>query len=274
MKGLVFNIQRYSLHDGDGIRTIVFLKGCPLHCPWCCNPESQSFEIEKGKINNLCIHCKTCSLDVSECPSGAIVEFGKYMSVDEVLTEVQKDMIFYNTSGGGVTLSGGEASSQPRFALELLKELKKIGINTAMETCGQVATNNLLELSEYLDLILFDLKIMNKQRSKELLGADIDLIKANIKALVMNNKRVIPRIPLIPGYTMDDENIEEIINFAQQLGLKEIHILPFHQYGSKKYEYIGKEYQLKQIKPPLGQEVEGIKTKMESRGLKVVIGGL
>ena len=135
MKGLVFNIQRYSLHDGDGIRTIVFLKGCPMHCPWCCNPESQSFEIEKGKINNICIHCKTCSLDVSECPSGAIVKFGKYMSVEEVLTEVQKDMIFYNTSGGGVTLSGGEATAQPEFALGLLKELKKLGINTAMETC-------------------------------------------------------------------------------------------------------------------------------------------
>jgi pyruvate formate lyase activating enzyme len=274
MKGLVFNIQRYSLHDGTGIRTIVFLKGCPLHCPWCCNPESQSFEKERAKINNLCIKCKICCFDIDECPSGAIAEFGKYMTEEEVLAEVQKDMIFYNTSGGGVTLSGGEATAQQQFALELLKAFKKLGINTAMETSGQVAVNSLMDLSQYLDLILFDLKIMNKNKSKELLGADIDLIKANIKVLVENNKKVIPRIPLIPGYTMDDENIKEIINFIKELGLKEITILPFHQYGSKKYEYIKKQYELKHIKPPTNQEVEGIKAKMESQGLKVTIGGL
>lgn len=274
MKGLVFNIQRYSLHDGTGIRTIVFLKGCPLHCPWCCNPESQSFEIEKAKIMSLCIKCKTCKLDVDECPSGAIVKFGEYMTVEEVLTEVQKDMVFYNTSGGGVTLSGGEATAQPQFALELLKALKKLGINTAMETCGEVGRNNLMNISEHLDLILFDLKIMNNKKSKELLGADIDLIKGNIKALLGNNKKVIPRIPLVPEYTMDHENIQEIINFVKELGLKEIHILPFHQYGSKKYEYIGKEYELKGIKPPTDSEIEGIKTKMECQGLRVIIGGL
>ena len=274
MKGLIFNLQRYSLHDGDGIRTIVFLKGCPLYCPWCSNPESQSYEIEKAKISNLCIKCKICKFDVDECPSGAIVEFGKYMTVEEVLTEVQKDMIFYNTSGGGVTLSGGEATAQPEFALELLKELKKLGINTAMETCGQIELSRLLILSEYLDLILFDLKIMDKNRSKELLGADIALIKDNLKALAEANKKVIARIPLIPGYTMDDENIEEIIKFVKQIGLKEIHILPFHQYGSKKYEYIGKEYELKGINPPTDQEVEGIKDKMKANGLKVSIGGL
>lgn len=274
MRGLVLNLQRYSIHDGTGIRTIVFFKGCPLRCPWCSNPESQSFEIEKGKIKNLCIKCKTCSLDVDECPSGAITQFGKYMTVEEVLTEVEKDMIFYNTSGGGVTLSGGEATAQPEFALELLKELKKLGISTALETSGQVANHNLMALSEYLDLILFDLKIMNKEKSKELLGADIDLIKGNFKALIQHNKMVIPRIPLIPGYTMDDENIGEIISFVKELGLKDIHILPFHQYGSKKYEYIGKEYKLKDIKPPTKEEVEAIKTKMEFQGLKVVIGGL
>lgn len=274
MRGLVFNIQRYSLHDGEGIRTIVFLKGCPLHCPWCCNPESQSFEIEKAKINNLCIHCKKCSKDAGECPSGAIVEFGKFMTVEEVVAEVQKDMVFYNTSGGGVTLSGGESSAQPEFTLELLKNLKKLGVNTAMETCGQTSVNNLLQLSKYLDLILFDLKIMNKDKAKELLGADIELIKDNAKALVENGNKLIPRIPLIPSYTMDNENIEEIIEFVKKLGLKEIHILPFHQYGSRKYEYIGKDYELKDVKPPSDEEVEKIKCKMEKEGLKVVIGGL
>lgn len=274
MKGLVFNIQRYSLHDGAGIRTIVFLKGCPLRCPWCCNPESQSFEIEKAKISNICIHCKKCSYDALECPSGAIVEFGKYMTVEEVIKEVEKDMVFYNTSGGGITLSGGEATAQPLFALELLKALKKLGVNTAMETCGQVPEHKLLELADYLDLILFDLKIMNIKKARGLLGADIELIKDNIKALVEKNRKVIPRIPLIPGYTMDSENIEDIILFVKELGLTEVHILPFHQYGSKKYDYIGKEYELKDIKPPSEEEVKKIKEKMETGGLKVIIGGL
>jgi len=131
-----------------------------------------------------------------------------------------------------------------------------------------------MALSEYLDLILFDLKIMNKQKSKELLEADIELIKGNIKTLALNNKKIIPRVPLIPGYTMDDENIEEIMAFVKGLGLKEIHILPFHQYGSKKYEYIGKEYDLKGIKPPTDEEVEVIKANMELQGLHVIIGGL
>jgi pyruvate formate lyase activating enzyme len=274
MKGLIFNIQRYSLHDGTGIRTIVFLKGCPLYCPWCCNPESQSFDIEKAKIKNICINCSKCSHSVEECPSGAIVEFGKYMTMEEVVKEIEKDMVFYNTSGGGVTLSGGEASAQPVFALELLKSLRKLGVNTAMETCGQVAENKLLELSQYLDLILFDLKIMNKDKAKDLLNADIELIKGNLHALVKNNRNVIPRIPLIPGYTMDDENIKEIILFVKKLKLKEIHLLPFHQYGSMKYEYIGKEYKLKNIKPPSDDEVYDIKNKMQLEGLKVVIGGL
>lgn len=274
MKGLVFNIQRYSLHDGEGIRTIVFFKGCPLHCPWCSNPESQGFQIEKVRISNLCIHCKKCSSSVDECSSGAIVEIGKYMTVEEVVSEVQKDMIFYNTSGGGVTLSGGEVLAQPKFALELLKSLKKLGINTAMETCGQGDTQNIVALSEYLDLILFDLKIMNKDKAKSLLGAEIELIKNNIKTLVENKKVVIPRIPLIPGYTMDDENIENIIGFVKKLGLKEIHILPFHQYGSNKYEYANKEYILKNVNPSSEQEINNIKMKMEKQGLKVVVGGL
>lgn len=274
MKGLVFNIQRYSLHDGPGIRTVVFLKGCPLHCPWCCNPESQSHEIEKAKINNLCIHCKKCSFDVSECPTGAIVEFGKFMTVEEVVFEIKKDMVFYNTSGGGATISGGEAGAQPQFTLELLKTLKKCGINTAIETCGQVSTNNLLEISKYLDLVLFDLKIMDKERAKKLLGADIELIKNNICILAEKGVKVVPRVPMIPGYTMDSQNIEKIIEFVKKLALKEVHILPFHQYGSNKYEYMEKKYELKGIKPPSEDNIEKIKLQMEEKGLKIIIGGL
>lgn len=151
MKALISNIQRYSLHDGDGIRTIVFFKGCPLKCPWCSNPESISFETQTVKMESKCIHCKDCNFDVYECPSGAITQFGTYMTVDEILLEVQKDMIFFRTSKGGVTLSGGEVLAQSAFAKQLLKELKSLGINTAIETSGQGNTHSLIKLAPYLD---------------------------------------------------------------------------------------------------------------------------
>lgn len=274
MKALILNIQRYSLHDGAGIRTIVFFKGCPLKCPWCSNPESQSFEPETVKMESKCINCKHCTFDAHECPTGAITQFGKYMTVEEVVTEVQKDMIFYRTSKGGVTLSGGEVLSQSAFALELLKQLKSLGINTAIETSGQGNTQNLIELATYLDLILFDLKIMNKGKSKLILGADINLIKSNIRTLVDMHKRVIPRVPLIPGYTLEDENIKEIITFVKSLNLTEIHLLPFHQYGSNKYKLLNVDYKLKDISIPSPEAIEKVSSEMRNNGLNVVVGGL
>jgi pyruvate formate lyase activating enzyme len=277
-KAIIFNIQRYSLHDGGGIRTVVFLKGCPLRCPWCCNPESQSFDIDIMKKPNLCIKCSSDSFDMCNmkpeiCPTGALEYIGKEYTVEEVLKEIKKDIIFYDTSDGGVTLSGGEVLAQHGFALELLKKLKELSINTAIETSGFGNTKGLLELSKFLDLILFDFKIMDRDRAKKVLGADVDLIKKNMKALVENNNKVIPRIPLIPGYTMEKKNIDKIIAFVEEIGLKEIHILPFHQYGSKKYEYLKKEYDLLDIKPPTDEEVEAIKQKMEQQGLTVFVGG-
>ncbi|MBU3160354.1 [formate-C-acetyltransferase]-activating enzyme [Clostridium frigoris] len=273
MKALIFNIQRYSLHDGSGIRTIVFFKGCPLKCPWCCNPESTRFDIQKVRISNKCIHCNHCAFDVDECPTGAITEFGKYMTVEEIMCEVQKDMIFYRTSTGGVTLSGGEVLSQSVFAKELLKKLKNLGINTAIETSGQGNTKDLINLAPYLDLILFDLKIMDEKKSKLLLGADIDLIKLNIETLVKMHKKVIPRVPLIPGFTLNDENIKAIIIFVKSLNLTEIHILPFHQYGSNKYKLLDREYKLINMSVPSNEDIEKIRNEMLNNGLKVVIGG-
>lgn len=273
MKGLIFNIQRYSIHDGKGIRTIVFFKGCPLYCPWCSNPESQSFEIEKVKIEGKCIKCSSCSLDIDECPSGAITEFGRYMTVYEVIEEITKDMIFYRTSDGGVTLSGGEPLTQSRFVLELLKELKTLGIHTAIETSGNTEHKVVVEVSKYTDLFLYDLKIMDEKKSKELLGADIKLIKHNLESLVEGKKCVIPRVPLVPGYTLDDDNLNLIIEFVKRLNLKEIHLLPFHQYGSNKYEYLGKGYKLKDIAVPSRELVDKVKNKFEKAGFKAVVGG-
>lgn len=264
MKALIFNIQRYSLHDGDGIRTVIFFKGCSLHCPWCCNPESQSFEIERTD--------GTANIGRFGANKGRI--FGKYMTLTEVLEEVEKDSIFYNTSGGGVTLSGGEVLSQGRFAIELLRCLKKLSINTAIETSGYGKSSVLMEMSKYLDLILFDLKIMDKYKARDIIGIDIDLVKSNMRLLVEHNRRVIPRIPLIPGYNMDKKNIDAIIDFVEELGLKEVHILPFHQYGSRKYEYLNREYTMKDMEPPDTGLVHGIKKRIEEHGIDVLIGGM
>lgn len=274
LKGLIFNIQRYSIHDGGGIRTIVFFKGCPLHCPWCSNPESQTFEVEVMKLNSQCIHCKSCPMSVDQCPSGALVQQGKSMTVDEVMREVLKDEIFYNTSGGGVTLSGGEVLAQGLFAKELLKRLKALGIHTAIETSGCGRWEELDGIADYTDLVLYDLKIMDAEKSRKTIGVDSSIIQVNFERLIKKGCTLIPRIPLIPGYTMDDKNIETIIAFVKQYNLEEIHLLPFHQYGSSKYESLGREeYALKRVPTPEDRKINEIKLKMANNGLRVVIGG-
>jgi len=273
VEALIFNIQRYSIHDGGGIRTIVFFKGCPLRCPWCANPESQSFEIEIMKLKSLCIHCQPCLNNAEGCPSGALTEQGKWMTVEEVLAEVSKDSVFYNTSGGGVTLSGGEVLSQGAFARELLQRLKTWGIHTAIETTGFGSWETLESLADYTDVILYDLKIIDPAQSKKTMGADSEIILSNLAKLVHKGCRVIPRVPLIPGFTMDEKNISAISALAQKYGLKEIHLLPFHQYGSSKYESLGKDYALKDLAVPSEKEVNAIKSQLEAQGFMVVVGG-
>jgi pyruvate formate lyase activating enzyme len=274
IKGLIFNMQRYSIHDGQGIRTMVFFKGCPLVCPWCCNPESQSGLIEQARMPERCIHCAVCSHTSAGCPAEAIVEFGKYLSVEEVVKEIEKDRVFYDASGGGATLSGGEVLAQFAFALAILKRLQELSVHTALETSGYGKSRELLTLAEYLDLILFDLKIMNPKRARTVLGVDNGIILKNFKLLLQKHKQVIPRIPLIPGYTMDDENIAEIIAFVKKSGLQEVHLLPFHQYGSKKYAYINKTYALQHVRLCDAEAIERITAKIAAQGLRVVVGGM
>jgi len=273
VEALIFNIQRYSIHDGGGIRTIVFFKGCPLRCPWCANPESQSFEIEIMKLKSLCIHCQPCLNSVEGCPSGALTEQGKWMTVEEVLAEVLKDSVFYHTSGGGVTLSGGEVLSQGVFAKALLKQLKLLGIDTAIETTGFGDWEVLEGLADYTDVFLYDLKIIDPKQSKKIIGADSEIILSNLAKLIHKGCRVIPRVPLIPGFTMDEKNITAISVLAQKYGLMEIHLLPFHQYGSSKYESLGRDYALKDLAVPNDEEVKAIKSQLEAQGFMVVVGG-
>lgn len=277
-KSIIFNIQRYSLHDGGGIRTVIFFKGCPLTCPWCSNPESQSFETEIMRKQSLCIKCSSnscfdCTMSPHLCPTGALELVGREYTLREVIEEVKKDIVFYETTGGGVTLSGGEPLSQGPFAIKLLKELRRLGINTAIETTGIGSFNIISEMANYLDTILWDFKIMDSDKSKEILKADVSLMKDNFTKLMKMNKKVIPRLPLIPNYTMTRDNIEEIINFIDSFGIKEVHILPFHQYGSSKYRALGREYKLMDTKTSSKEEIDDIKNKIESRGIKAVIGG-
>ncbi len=277
-ENLVFNIQRYSLNDGEGIRTIIFLKGCPLRCPWCSNPESQSFEREIFRRQKLCINCNTkdifnCDIETDLCPTNAKSYIGDKMTIEEIVEEVKKDKVFYETTDGGVTISGGEPLSHGHFLISLLKALKDENIHTAMETSGFGSIDTLDKAANYLDLILFDLKIMDKEKAKSILNVDMDVVKENFVNLVQKNKKVIPRVPLIPGFTMEKQNIDDIIDFIVKNNIKEVHILPFHQYGSSKYEALGLEYKLIDLKPPKEEKIQEVREYMEKYDLKVIIGG-
>lgn len=260
MEGRIFNMQRYSLNDGTGIRTVVFfLKGCPLACPWCANPESRSHKVEYVIREAKCIHCDICPKTVEDCPSGAYERIGTDMTVDEVMKELKKDAVFYFTSNGGVTISGGEVLAQAPFAIELLKRLKAIGIRTAIETTGFGSRTQLLKMAALCDEVLYDFKIMDAAKAKEIIGIDLELVLRNFKAVVSSGVKVIPRIPLIPGYTMTISNLEKILAFLKPFELKELHLLPFHQFGASKYETLKMEYKLTNTKVPSVSEVEAYK---------------
>jgi len=272
----IFNIQRYSLNDGAGIRTLVFFKGCPLHCPWCSNPESRSREAAFIRREAKCIHCGTCELDVDECPSGAYQQMGTDYTLDELMREVMKDEVFFRVSGGGVTLSGGEVLSQAAFATLLLKRLKALGIATAVETTGHGSRAALIEMAKHCDEVLYDFKIMDPERAHAVTGINLKRVLDNFAALCAEGShvgRVIPRLPLIPGYTMTMENLERVLEYLAPFGLHELHLLPFHQYGASKYKLVGLDYALADIAPPADEEVEPYVRRAKAAGYEVTVGG-
>ncbi len=271
--GRIFNIQRYSLHDGTGIRTVVFFKGCPLSCPWCANPESRSHRTTYLRREAKCIECETCEMDVDECPSGAWEQVGKDLTLDEVIAEVTKDDVFFNTSEGGITLSGGEVLTQPKFAIELLSALKAMGFKTAIETSGHGNTKQLLKIGQLCDEVLFDFKIMDAQKAKTIIGLNLELVLDNFTQLVEQGVNVIPRLPLIPGYTLDLINTDRVLNFLRPFNISEIHLLPFHQYGANKYQTLEMEYLLEDVPVPSKSEVDSIRLHVAAQDYHVIIGG-
>ena len=272
-KARIFNIQRYSLNDGQGIRTVVFFKGCPHRCPWCANPESLSPRIETVRRESKCLRCVRCRQDADECPSGAWEHIGRDVTLEQLERDVLKDEIFFRASGGGVTLSGGEVLMQAEFATRFLQRLQQLGIRTAIETAGDTAFSRLLPLAQACDEVLFDLKIMDAERAREVLNINQPRVLDNFQRLLKEGIRVTPRLPLIPGFTLTDENVAQILAFLAPLPIAEVHLLPFHQYGEPKYHQLDKVWQMAGIPAPAEQDIAPLREKVERAGYRVVMGG-
>ncbi len=276
MNGTIINIQRYCVDDGPGIRTTIFLKGCPLHCEWCHNPESQLSKPElmydakkcilcgncvnvcpnechhienKHSFNrNKCIGCGRCT---QTCHTNALELYGKILSTQEVFEEVKRDKIFYDISGGGVTISGGEPLYQYKFTAEILKLCKENGIHTAIETSGFASSESLLEVVKYCDLILFDIKETDEEKHKTHTGASLSTILKNLKIINENKIPFIIRAPIIPTINDNEKHFLDLKNLSKSLEFcKGVEIMPYHKLGAYKYELLGRKYLCDTINEP------------------------
>lgn len=298
LEGLIFDIQRFSIHDGPGIRTIVFLKGCPLSCKWCSNPESQSLKpvimyqemncihcgrcisackkgaisiSNKGFINrDICTACGEC---VNVCPASALTLKGKKMTVEQVIKELKKDATNYRRSGGGITLSGGEPLVQSDFSKELLKACRAQGWHTAIETTGYGSPENIEKVFPYIDLALMDIKNVNSDIHKQFTGISNEIILRNAARISEITKMVV-RVPVIPKFNSSEESILEICKFVRNLkNIDTIHLLPYHTYGENKYKLLGRDYLMKESRNLYSDEIENLKKIVESQGMICIIGG-
>ncbi len=248
MNGLIFNIQRFCINDGPGIRTTVFFKGCPLRCVWCHNPESQSSDKQIMFYSDKCTHCGKCknlTIDNTDffCPNEAKEICGKTVTTDEVITEVMKDYEFYKNSGGGITLSGGEPLFQFEFALAILKKAKENNLHTAIETCGFAPQNKIKQIAEYTDLFLFDFKEGKPELHKAYTGVDNALILQNLFLLNELKKDIVLRCPIIPGYNNRMENYNKICDLANNLkSIIAIEIEAYHSLGENKYVSLSRKH--------------------------------
>lgn len=296
--GVVFNIQRFSLHDGPGIRTTVFMKGCPLKCLWCSNPESQDIfpnlmvrDIQcKGcgacekvcprgaikmsktglrEINwQICDQCLSC---VKACIYGSLNVCGATMELHEVVHEVMKDEDFYNNSGGGVTISGGESLLQVDFVARLLKAFKRKGLHTAVDTSGHVPWSNFEKILPYTDLILFDIKHLNPREHIRATDVDNNLILENLERL-SSSVRIWLRLPLITGFNDSKEHIRSVGILTKKIGAEKVSLLPYHEGGKSKSEQMGKSYPLSKTEVPNDEHINNLKEILKEEGLKVSVG--
>lgn len=257
-KGRIFDIQRYSIHDGNGIRTIVFLKGCVLHCRWCCNPESQSYEIETMMVQ------------------GEPKIIGEDTTVGEVMKTVEKDRTYYRRTGGGLTLSGGESLCQPEFARDMLRAAHEAGITTAMESMGCADYSVIEEILPYLDQYLLDIKHMNSKKHEEFTGRGNELMLENAKKIAASGMTELSiRIPVVPGFNDTLEEIRDIAVFTRELGhVKRLHLLPYHRLGQDKYDGLNRPYLMGEVEPPANEKMQMLlKVAEEFSGVECQIGG-
>ena len=279
MKALIFDIQKFSLNDGPGIRTVIFFKGCSLRCKWCSNPESQSTRTEILWNKEKCIHCGTCEqvcslkaidfssenvvirknlcdacgICVSNCRGQALSATGTCKTLEEVIQICRQDLPFYEESGGGITLSGGEPLLYAEFAIALLTSMQAEGIHTAMETSGFAPPDALKNVAVHLDLILYDIKHWDEEKHIQGTGVSNRLILENLKWIVASGKKVIPRIPVIPGFNDSLIDAEGFSKRLSEVGLSNVQLLPFHRFGEKKYSMLGLDYDYSDS-PPLHAE--------------------
>jgi len=293
--GWIFDIQRFCIHDGPGIRTTVFMKGCPLCCRWCHNPESRSSEPQLAFYKNKCIFCghcvetcphgailsgdervdrekcQICGGCAEECPAEALQMIGRKATVAEVVEVVLRDLPFYKTSGGGVTLSGGEPLFQPDFSLGLLRACKAEGLHTAIETCGLASQERLAGAAMLTDLFLYDIKVLDPEKHRKLCSADNRAILSNARYLVEKGLDVLFRTPIIPGYNDSPEDIRQLGEFILSLpSERKLQLMPYHAIGSGKYEALGMMYPLPDVKAP--ENLDRYKEALTEMGVKLVSG--
>ncbi len=305
--GRIFNIQRYSIHDGGGIRTLVFLKGCPLRCLWCCNPESQKSEPELGFIESRCVGssacgapcvsicplkaiqlngqgkplidrkaCDACGKCADVCSKDALKVVGREMTIDEVMAEVEKDKAFYRRSGGGMTVGGGEPLAQYRFAAALLEAAQHAYLHTALETSGHAPWSHLETVLKHVDLLQFDLKHLNPEKHKELTGQSNEMILGNLRKVlsVKAPQDVIIRIPVVPGCNDSVENISETARFILGLGFGQVELIPYHRLGVSKYAQYGMVYPLASCQPSPQDHLDELRGIVRESGLTEMAGSI
>ncbi len=298
--GTIFDIKKFAIHDGPGVRTTVFLKGCPLGCWLCHNPEGQSSEVELmlrlGRCNRCgdCVEacprdaislnanavlvdrhrCDLCGACVDVCLPGALELAGREVGVGEVMAEIEQDGVYYDQSGGGVTFSGGEPLAQPTFLLALLRACKERGIRTALDTSGHAAPGVFRRIARYVDLFLYDLKLMSEERHREFSGVRVGPIHDNLRWLARQNASVVVRFPLLPGINDDAENVRATGEFLASLAiLFPVDVLPYHRMGVDKYARLDRGYRMPELQPPSREGMGEVVRQLRGYGLHVTVRG-
>ena len=299
--GLVFDIQRFSIHDGPGIRTTVFLKGCPLHCLWCQNPESMARKPEITFVASNCIGCDRCmdvcpenAIQATEdrgriidralctmcgqcidtCYAGALNIIGRYLTIPELLTEIERDRSFYTNSGGGVTFSGGEPTAQPAFLEEVCRQAQARHLHITIDTCAYVQWDTFRSILRYVDLVLCDIKHMDSNEHRRLTGVPNELILENLQRIASLGLPVYVRIPLIPGYNDSLENIRATAVFVASLpNVQKFDILPYHRLGEPKWRQLDRTYELHGVLPPSREHVYNLASVARTYDIEVNVGG-